>query len=245
MRTLDQLGLEPADELLVRRCLREPQGLVIVGGPHASGVRTSLAAMLGAARMHASAHQRRSLAAIALNDDTSAHRPLRAALASIPQGCLVLAQAHLERAAHAFAACRELGVAPDRLARHLLFVLVQRLVPALCPACRVADTSAHSRKALARACNSWLMGEAVHACAVAAQACANCLGTGYAGRALVYELLLLDSGVRTLAEAGVIGLEMEQALFADGRSLWDHGLRRVCRGQIALGDLQRAVREPV
>ena len=47
-----------------------------------------------------------------------------------------------------------------------------------------------------------------------------------------------------MVEAGAIGLDLEQALFADGRSLWDHGLRQVACGLCSLAWLRRMVREP-
>jgi type II secretory ATPase GspE/PulE/Tfp pilus assembly ATPase PilB-like protein len=61
---------------------------------------------------------------------------------------------------------------------------------------------------------------------------------------LVYELIEVDARVRGLIEAGVGALEIEQRLFADGRSLWDQGLRLVARGITSLAALRESVREP-
>jgi len=168
---------------------------------------------------------------------------LRQAVACIPQGCRVLAGAHLARAAHAFAYCRDHGVPLDAVSRHLLLVMAQRLVPRLCSACRRPDDSPELRAALARASNSWLADTHIAAAQAHAPGCGQCRG-GVAGRVLVYEWLPADAGVRAMIEAGAIGLELEQALFADGRSLWDEGLRQVACGQISLAHLRQAVREP-
>jgi len=236
---LPQLGLREDDALRLGRLLCQSQGLVLIGGPRGSGVSTSLAAMRGWMLAQSAG------AALPMLLLEPGHSPaaLRQAVACIPQGCRVLAGAHLARAAHAFAHCRDHGVPLDAVSRHVLLVMAQRLLPRLCRFCRRPDDSAELRAALARAGNSWLAGTPIAAAQAHRPGCSRCQG-GVAGCVLIYEWLPADAGVRAMIEANAIGLDLEQALFADGRSLWDDGLRQLACGQVSLAHLRQALREP-
>ena len=232
---LEQLGLEPHDLQRIRAILRQPLGLVLVAGPRQSGRSTTLAAMLPAVTA--------SDAALLL-DPPASWSALRGALGTIVQGRRVFACLTLERAAHVFGHFRQRGLSPAALARDLLLVLAQQRVRRLCTACREPDHSADVRNVLAQAANSWLEDTVRETFSARPGGCPRCSGTGYAGCALAYELLAVDSAVRAMAEQDAVGLDMEQALFSDGRSLWDQGLRLVARGTSSLAALRAAVREP-
>jgi type II secretory ATPase GspE/PulE/Tfp pilus assembly ATPase PilB-like protein len=241
-QALAQLGLEAADAAAIHRQLGEPQGLVLVVGPRRSGLSRTLAAL--AALLPAAGGAHGAAVPDLLLDPPAAPPVLRRAIASVPLGRRVLATLALERAAHVFGHFHALGVDPALLARDLQFVIAQRLVRRLCAACRQADHSAALRSAMAQAANSWMSGTACEAGIARPGGCAQCAGRGTAGVALAYELLIVDAGVRALVEQGSFGLGMEQTLFTDGRSLWDHGLLLVARGLCSLPDLRAAVREP-
>jgi type II secretory ATPase GspE/PulE/Tfp pilus assembly ATPase PilB-like protein len=242
-RPLAQLGLEPADEAAIRRVLPEPLGLVLVVGPRRSGRSSTLAALI-AALPAAPATDPAGTPGLRLLDPAPTPLGLRRAVAAVPLGCRVFASLALERAAHVFAHCRAIGLPPALLARDLQFVLAQSLVRRLCPACRLPDRSAQLRGAMAQAANSWLADTPWEAYAAQPGGCTQCAGQGHKGQVLAYELVVVTPGVRALAEQGAVGLEMEQILFSDGRSLWDQGLRLVARGQCSLQALRAAVREP-
>jgi len=240
---LESLGFDPADSELLRRTVRAPSGLVLVVGPRRSGLSTTLAALRAALPPAADLPPDAEPDLLFLDPPPSPAAAL-SAIASIPGGCRVFSSLALERAAHVFGHFHALGLPPSRLARDLLLVVAQCRVARLCPTCRQPDRSADLRQAFALASNTWLHGVPVAACLPFPGGCAACAGTGFSGHALAYECLVVDAGVRALAEHGSIGLELEQALFAGGRSLWDHGLRRVAAGVCSLGALRAAVREP-
>jgi type II secretory ATPase GspE/PulE/Tfp pilus assembly ATPase PilB-like protein len=242
-RSLAQLGLEAPDEDAMRRVVAEPLGLVLAVGPRRSGLSSTLAALAATLPAPPAAGLLAGPDLLVL-DPAPSPAAVRRAIASIPVGRRVFSSLSLERAAHVFGHFRALGLSPALLARDLQLVIAQRLVCRLCPACRQADRSAALRGAMAQAANSWLSDTVWEACAARPGGCVQCTGTGSAGHALAYELMVVDTGVRALAEQGAIGLEMEQALFADGRSLWDHGLRLVARGMCSLAALRAAIREP-
>jgi type II secretory ATPase GspE/PulE/Tfp pilus assembly ATPase PilB-like protein len=237
------LGFDPADVQSLRHTLRAPLGLVLAVGPQRSGLSTTLAALRAALPDNAALATDAGPGLVFL-DPAPSPAAARRAIAAIPAGCRVFSTLALERAAHVFGHYRALGLPPALLARDLLLVVAQRRVARLCPACRQPDRSADLRHTLALATNSWLSGISVAACTPHPGGCGGCAGSGHAGHALVYECLVVDSGVRALAEQGSVGLELEQALFAGGRSLWDHGLRLVARGVCSLTALRAVVREP-
>jgi general secretion pathway protein E len=168
----------------------------------------------------------------------------RLAMQALAGGCLVLSSVDAGRASEVFGQLRRLGVEPEELAARLCLVIAQRLLRRLCPHCAQADDSPDLRSAMARAANTWLAGEPVRAAVARPGGCPRCGGTGYAGLALAYELIEVDASARAIAEQGSSALEMEQALLADGRSLWDQGLRLLSRGTTSLDALREAIREP-
>ncbi len=223
--------------------MRAPAGLVLAVGPRRSGLSTTLAALRAALPPDVALAPDAAPDLLILDPPPSPAAAL-SAIASIPAGCRVFSSLALERAAHVFGHFHALGLPPALLARDLLLVVAQRRIARLCPTCRQPDRSADLRQAFALATNTWLHGVTVTACVPFPGGCDACAGSGFAGHALAYECLVVDSGVRALAEHGSIGLEMEQALFAGGRSLWDYGLRLAAGGVCSLGALRAAVREP-
>jgi len=239
-RSLEELGFDAADAQILQHAVRAPLGLVLAVGPGRSGLSTTLAALRAALPADAAGRPPGEL----LLDPPPSPAALRRAIAAVPAGHRVFSSLALERAAHVFGHFRASGLNPALLARDLLLVVAQRRVTRLCPACRQPDRGTALRHALALASNSWLSGTAVEACVPRPGGCESCAGSGFAGHVLAYEYMRVDSGVRALAEQGTVGLDLEQAIFADGRSLWDSGLRRVARGDCSLDSLRAAVREP-
>jgi len=168
----------------------------------------------------------------------------RLAVQAAQTGHLVFSTLHVDRAAQVFGRFRGLGVDPRELAEHLSLVVAQRLVRRLCPRCAVPDDRPLLHELLGSAAVSWLAWNPALARRGFPGGCSHCNFTGYRGRAMVYEMLEPDAGVRNMVECGVGGLEMEQRLFAGGRSLWDQGLRLLARGLTSLEALRESVREP-
>jgi type II secretory ATPase GspE/PulE/Tfp pilus assembly ATPase PilB-like protein len=167
-----------------------------------------------------------------------------ALLQAAARGRRILLAGPGERASDALAWLGGLGATRADLASALNLVLAQRLVPRLCAACSVGDEDPPARAALARAANSWLDGQPLQPARAGASACAECGGRGERGRVLLYEALTFDAGVRAMVEEGVPATELALRCLAEGRGLWDQGLRRLARGQIALAALCANLREP-
>jgi type II secretory ATPase GspE/PulE/Tfp pilus assembly ATPase PilB-like protein len=168
----------------------------------------------------------------------------RLAIQAAQTGHMVFSTLHVDRAAQVFGRFRGLGVDPRELCEHLSLVVSQRLVRRLCPRCRVPDERAELPRLLGTAMVSWLEWDPKATHRAGNGGCPHCNHTGYRGRMVVYEMLEIDAGVRSMVEGNVGGLEMEQRLFGGGRSLWDQGLRLVARGQTSIDALRESVREP-
>ncbi len=170
------------------------------------------------------------------------------ALRAAQAGCRVFSALDGGRAHHVFPRFRAWGVAATDLADHLALVVAQRLVRALCRHCSLPDESGAAQEALVRATDGWRSPPAARDSVPARMAnpggCKHCRGEGYRGHAMVYEWIEVDSGVRSLVEEGVGSTEMERRLLADGRGLWERGLRLVASGVTSLDALRASVREP-
>jgi general secretion pathway protein E len=110
-------------------------------------------------------------------------------------GHLVLATLHTNDSAAAVTRLMDMGVEPFLLSSSLLGVLAQRLVRRLCPHCRLPDAA----------------GGGWHAAG-----CAQCGGTGYRGRTGIYELLVVDEGIRALVHAGAAEAEVRRVAEVSG-----------------------------
>ena len=105
-------------------------------------------------------------------------------------GHLVLSTLHTNDAPSAVARLLEMGVEPYLAASSLMGVLAQRLVRTICPHCgeeykpEKAETSYFEKP---------LPGKLFRG-----SGCGKCNGSGYLGRIAVFELLVVDDGLRQL-----------------------------------------------
>src|SRR5581483_9978426 len=223
---LAALGM-PA-EMLSRyeRALRAPWGFVVVAGPTGSGKTTTLYASL--ARLDAASrnvcsvedpiemrlpgvaqtqvHPRAGLTFPVvlralmrqdpnvvmvgeMRDAETASVAISAALA----GQTVFATLHANDAPRAIDRLVELGVARHALAAAAGAIVAQRLVRRLCERCRAPEPIPDElRAALRTTREQWFV----------ARGCRACEGTGYLGRAAVYELLDVDDALRDAIASG-------------------------------------------
>ncbi len=225
----------------IRHAIHAPDGLVLIAGPAGSGRRTALTSMVqeraqvGPMGVEASALRMPEIATA-----PAAQFAIQAALA----GHLVLSTMALVRAGSVFAELRRLGVTTEQLIDGVSLVIGQRLVARLCADCSITDDRDAVRRALAAASNTWLAGRAANARAPAPSGCSMCGHSGYQGRVLAYELIEVDLRARGLIAASLDPVELEQALLAQGRTIWDCGLRLIAEATTSLDALQAAIRQP-
>ena len=142
-------------------------------------------------------------------------------------GHLVLASVHTNDAPGAITRLIDMGIQPFLVASSLLAVLGQRLIRKVCQNCvdfhvpapielenLGLDPLAFTGKKIARV-----------------KGCAECSGTGYRGRMVVHELMMIDDEIRALVmertDSGIIKKNAESKGMV---SLRQNGIQRVLEG---------------
>jgi general secretion pathway protein E/type IV pilus assembly protein PilB len=152
-------------------------------------------------------------------------------------GHLVFSTLHTNDAASSFMRLCDMGVEPFLVASTVEGVMAQRLVRTLCHACREPYTPSaedvprdfpldqlrHSGKEIYRE-----------------KGCRECRGTGYIGRAGLYELLVANEEVRQLAVERIASHQVKQAAMKAGmRTLRQDGWLNVLDGNTTVEEIVR------
>jgi type II secretory ATPase GspE/PulE/Tfp pilus assembly ATPase PilB-like protein len=131
-----------------------------------------------------------------------------------------------------------MGLPPYLVAAAFTCVVSQRLVRRLCPHCRKTRTvhaAAWEKLGLGAAPRRQMK---VHDAA----GCTRCLGTGYLGRAGIFEVLTLDEELADMIEQGLPVRDLREAARVRGvESLREDGVRKVLAGETSLSELVRVV----
>ena len=167
-----------------------------------------------------------------IRDLETAEMAIQAALT----GHLVLSTLHTNDAPSAISRLLELGVPHYLLKATVLGVMAQRLVRTLCPHCKAPVTmEEESWQELTRPWSAPLPTGAHRAVG-----CLECRETGYRGRAGVYEIMLLNDGIKPLITADTDLIALRRAAFKDGmRSLRLSGAQKVAAGLTTIEEVLR------
>jgi general secretion pathway protein E len=269
---LGSLGMSAGTRAAVDRLIAQPHGILLVTGPTGSGKTTTLYAALqriDRGRLNIMTvedpieYALDGVAQTAVNPriELDFARALRSILRQDPDvvmigeirdletaqiavqasltGHLVLATLHTNDAASAVTRLADMGIEPYLLASSLLGVLAQRLVRQLCPACRVAHSPQGREVDLLRE-----IGIGAGTPIFEANGCAACAQSGYAGRAGIYELLVVDEHVRRAIHDGNAEPRLRAAFAASGAdTLRADGARWLRDGTTSLAELLRVTRD--
>jgi len=226
MLGLDGLGMGPAMMGKLDALIRQPHGIILVTGPTGSGKTTTLYAALRKMDLNScnimtvedpveydleGVSQTQVNHAIGLSFAKALRSILRqdpdvimigeirdldtaqiAAQASLT-GHLVLATLHTNDSVSAVTRLVDLGVEPYLIASTLIGSMAQRLVRRLCEKCKKRrELSVEERKAMR------IRETVVYEPA----GCAECGGSGYRGRAGIFEMMTVDETIRGLIHDG-------------------------------------------
>jgi general secretion pathway protein E len=151
-------------------------------------------------------------------------------------GHLVLSTLHTNDAAGAPTRLIDMGVEPFLVASSLLGVVAQRLIRKICIKCRVPhipstfEMEEMGLKELPK-------GSQIHQ----ASGCTQCSHSGYSGRTVIHELLVMDDTTRSLiVQNKDAGSLKKQALQNGMTTLREDGILKVLQGLTTIDELMRA-----
>lgn len=254
---LQGLGMDPHTYGIFSQLIRLPHGIVLVTGPTGSGKTTTLYSSLLEIRSpenkiittedpveyqldginQIQVHAKIGLTFAAslrsilrhdpdivlvgeIRDAETAENAIQASLT----GHLVFSTLHTNDAAGAFTRIVDMGIEPFLVSSTVEGIMAQRLLRKLCPACKVPYTPAPED------IPSDFPWEKLGSQPLYRNVgCRNCRNVGYAGRMGIYELLVTNEEIKTLAHDRVSTWEIKRAALKAGmRTLrmdaWDKAI---------------------
>ncbi|OHB73842.1 MAG: hypothetical protein A2Z25_10260 [Planctomycetes bacterium RBG_16_55_9] len=165
-----------------------------------------------------------------IRDNETARIAVQAALT----GHLVLSTLHTNDATASIPRLGDIGIEPYLIAASLNAVLAQRLVRKICPKCKqLYEVSQNVRKYLEKA--GVQLDQMYHGAG-----CDNCRGSGYLGRAGIYELLILDERFRDMINKDPSVNNMRRVFHESGRrTLYDDGILKIKQGLTTIEEVLR------
>jgi general secretion pathway protein E len=168
-----------------------------------------------------------------IRDLETAEMAIQAALT----GHLVFSTVHTNDAPATITRLVDLGVPPYLISATVIGVLAQRLTRSLCPACRAPDTTL-TREAMDDLAKPWHINKPPKA--YQAVGCPQCRGTGYRGRAALYELMLVGEPLRAAMHPQLDEPRLRREAAKLGlRPLRVAGLAKVAEGVTTLDEVLR------
>jgi CheY-like chemotaxis protein len=156
-------------------------------------------------------------------------------------GHVVLSTLHTNDAPSTLARLLDIGAEPSAIAGALKGIVAQRLVRKLCAACSQPDTLDDLQIEF-----QYLLAEQDCTQLRKAVGCPECRHTGYRGRTIVAEILVVTPDVQRAIARGVDGSELTSLAKRGGmRTLWEAGLDRVVTGTTSLHELLDNIAAPL
>ncbi len=274
LRDFSRLGFSAEEVRLWRGMVGQPHGIVLVTGPTGSGKTTTLYSTLRELAtsevnvctiedpielIEGSFNQMQVQSNIDLNFADGVRALLRqdpdiimigeirdketadVAVQASLTGHLVLSTLHTNDSPSAVTRLLELGVPAYLIKATLLGVLAQRLVRTLCPHCKAP------RDLAVASWNELGVGDGIPTPQriFSPAGCLECRQTGYMGRIGVYELMAIDSALRSAITPGVDSVELRRrALQAGMRPLRHAGAEKVAAGLTSISEVLSLTPDP-
>ncbi|MEM1036031.1 MAG: type II secretion system ATPase GspE [Pseudomonadota bacterium] len=266
---LDELGMDPATLERFRHVLAQPNGITLVTGPTGSGKTTTLYSALSVLnngeRNVMTLEDPIEYGLDGISQTQMNHKvgldfaaTLRAILRHDPDvvmvgeirdletakvafefaatGRPVLSTVHTNSAAGAIQRLRDMGIEPYVLAATLRAVIAQRLVRRLCQQCKVG----YEPEAAELEMFGMEPGDA--GMLYRPGSCMACSNSGYDGRLGVYELIVLDSGLRELIRADGSEDAIQKSALTEYDTLFDNAARYIVAGETSVEEVLRVCR---
>lgn len=264
---LEALGLREADRRALSVMSQKPFGLILATGPTGSGKSTTLFSILkqiidrplhvitiedpveseieGTNQIQVNNKVGLTFAKVLRNvlrhdpdvimvgemrDLETATIGIEAALT----GHLMLSTLHTNSAVDTIVRFQDIGIPSYLLAPALRGIISQNLLKHLCPECRQPLTDENHE--IYEILREFGLERPAHL--YEAKGCEHCNGTGYSGRVMAYELLIVTDTLRSAIHHGMIGQELQDLAVAEGMiPKAHHALELAEKGTISYEDL--------
>ncbi len=265
MVDLEKLGFSPDNQEKFQSLIQAPNGIILVTGPTGSGKTTTLYSALSKintperkiitiedpieyqidgirqSQINPKAgftfssglrsvlrHDPDVIMVGEIRDLETAETAVQAALT----GHLVFSTLHTNDAPSAATRLIDMGIEPFLITSSVLGFLAQRLVRLICPHCKEAYTPAENTLA-----DLNLPGNSKF---YRGKGCNQCLKTGYSGRAMVSELIVLNDTLIDLILQRVSSTELKAAACKEGMiTMREDGINKVKAGQTTIEEILR------
>ena len=264
---LSALGLAQRENKLIHELIEKPHGMIVVTGPTGSGKSTTLYAMLTALNTadrnivtvedpveyrlpginQVSANNEHGLGFanalkyimrqdpdVIMVGEIRDHETARTAVQAALTGHLLISTLHTNDAVGAVARLSDLGVDPFKIGGGLLCAIAQRLLRSICPECKEPSAPNPALlESLARHCT--IPSDAV---LFRGRGCRKCLGSGYAGRIAIFEIMAITPALADAIERGVPGTHLRRLALEEGMTeLLSAGMVQALAGRTTLEEV--------
>jgi type II secretory ATPase GspE/PulE/Tfp pilus assembly ATPase PilB-like protein/sRNA-binding regulator protein Hfq len=262
------VGLRDSDAVLIKQLIKRPFGLILTTGPTGSGKSTTLQALVreiiqspvhvitaedpieaeipGANQIQVNARIGLDFSRILRNvlrhdpdvvmvgemrDEETARIGIEAALT----GHLILSSLHTNSAVDTITRLTDLGIERYLLAPALLGIISQSLAKVLCPHCKVPAPNNDDMAIMLRSLLHMPLPPMFDK-----KGCERCHQSGYSGRRMVYECLIVDDAMRNSINHGDDSQALQKAAIRSGMySKQDYALELAADGIICRNELIR------
>ncbi|MBW2246878.1 MAG: Flp pilus assembly complex ATPase component TadA, partial [Deltaproteobacteria bacterium] len=271
--SLSDLGLASDKLDVLANLVRSPNGIILVTGPTGSGKTTTLYAILSSINIpdiniitieDPVEYQIKGISQIQVNPKINLtfanglrsivrqdpdvilvgeirdRETAEIAVQSALTGHLVFSTLHTNDSASAITRLVDIGVEPFLISSSVLAVVAQRLIRVLCKDCKQPYTPDKSTLE-----SIGITPDQFHEATIyRAEGCENCFRTGYKGRMGIFEIMLLDSSLKSLIlTAYDSGRIKDAALNLNMVTLRQDGIQKVLRGISTIEEVIRVTQQ--
>ena len=270
MIKLEELGMHPQNYKNFRAAMEAPYGIIFVTGPTGSGKTTTLYAGLNAIKnvkrkiitvedpveyqmnliqqtqvnTKADLTFANALRSILRQDpdiimigEVRDRETLKIAIEASLTGHLVFSTLHTNDAVSAITRVVDMGVEPYLVSGALVAIQAQRLIRKLCQFCKVRTTlTDHVLEEI----GPMLPREYQF---FKAKGCEKCSNTGYAGREMISEVLIIDDNIASMIARGSSKEELSKYAYENGFiSMFNDAIVRASGGKTSIEEVYRVAK---
>jgi type II secretory ATPase GspE/PulE/Tfp pilus assembly ATPase PilB-like protein len=270
--SLDDLGFSDSNLETIKKFIYQPQGMILITGPTGSGKTSSLYACMREVRSDEVnivtvedpvEYELAGINQVQINEKVGLTFPfvLRSILRQDPNvimigevrdvdtaeialqasltGHLVLSTLHTNDAPSAVTRLVDIGMPPYLIASSVVGVIAQRLVRTICPECKEEYVPKPDQLDRLNLNKDELPFKFFRGAG-----CSNCNNTGYKGRTVIEEVMVMGRKVRDLVQSGASSDEIRDAAMATGTTtLGISGLKKMELGITTIDEVLKAVQE--